>query len=227
MATVALTDQSFADEVIHSDIPVLVDFWADWCQPCKVLAPILEEISEMYAGQLKVAKIDTDAQPMVAGQLRIQSLPTLIIFDQGRPVKAAQGALPKAQLIEFLEANLPSLSAGPAGSIKVEQLAQLLEAGQPVTLIDVREENNYSRSHLRHAQCVAPEKLAETYQKLAPGSMVVLICRTGEISKEWAEKIQAPGLQIVSLEKGILEWEGEGQPTFSNKEEAALDRQEA
>jgi thioredoxin 1 len=99
---VHITDNTFDDEVIKSDVPVIVDFWAPWCGPCKMIAPILEDIAEEYDGKLKVAKLDVDQNPRVAGQFRIMSIPSLLIFKSGQLVDQMIGALPKSQLMDHV-----------------------------------------------------------------------------------------------------------------------------
>jgi len=95
---VNVTDGTFEDEVIGSDVPVLVDFWADWCAPCKIIAPIVEELAGEYDGKVKFAKIDVDTNPRVATQYGIRSIPTLLIFSGGSPVDQVVGAVPKSTL---------------------------------------------------------------------------------------------------------------------------------
>jgi len=99
---VQITDSSFNDEVLKSDIPVIVDFWAPWCGPCKMIAPILEDIAEEYDGKLKVAKLDVDTNPKIAGQFKIMSIPALLVFKGGELVDQMIGALPKNQLMDHL-----------------------------------------------------------------------------------------------------------------------------
>jgi len=95
---VNVSDETFEDEVIGSDVPVLVDFWADWCAPCKIIAPIVEELAGEYDGKVKFAKIDVDTNPRVATQYGIRSIPTLLIFSGGSPVDQVVGAVPKSTL---------------------------------------------------------------------------------------------------------------------------------
>ena len=102
-ATVTVTDKSFADDVLTSEKPVLVDFWATWYGPCKMVAPVLEEIASEHSEKLTVAKIDIDANPGIARDYNIMSVPTLLLFQGGRPVKQIVGAKPKAALLNDLQ----------------------------------------------------------------------------------------------------------------------------
>ena len=104
MATIKVTDATFANDVLQSDKPVIVDFWADWCGPCRMIAPVLEEISSTHADKVTVAKLDIDANPETAQAYQILSIPTMLVFQGGRPVKQIVGAKPKAALIaEFAD----------------------------------------------------------------------------------------------------------------------------
>jgi thioredoxin 1 len=100
--TVTVTDASFADDVLNSDKPVLVDFWATWCGPCRMVAPVLEEIAGEHPDKITVAKLDVDANPTVARDYQVLSIPTLILFKGGEPVKQIVGAKPKAALLADL-----------------------------------------------------------------------------------------------------------------------------
>ena len=103
---ISLTDDSFDADVLQSDVPVLVDYWAEWCGPCKMIAPVLEEISEEYAGKLKVAKLNIDQNEATPPKFGIRGIPTLLLFKDGSVAATKVGALSKTQLKEFLDANL-------------------------------------------------------------------------------------------------------------------------
>ncbi|MGB3533186.1 MAG: thioredoxin [Microcoleaceae cyanobacterium] len=102
----AVTDSDFKQEVIESKVPVLVDFWAPWCGPCRMVGPVVEEIAEQYKGQIKVVKLNTDENPQVASQYGIRSIPTLMIFKDGQRVDMVVGAVPKTTLSNTLEKYL-------------------------------------------------------------------------------------------------------------------------
>ena len=101
-----VTDASFPEQVLESSVPVLVDFWAPWCGPCRMVAPVVDEISEQYQGQIKVVKLNTDENPQVASQYGIRSIPTLMIFKDGQRVDMVVGAVPKTTLASTIEKYL-------------------------------------------------------------------------------------------------------------------------
>ena len=101
-----VTDADFDEKVLKSDVPVLVDFWADWCMPCKMIAPIVEELSQEYDGKLGFAKLDVDSNPRTAMSYGVRSIPTLLIFDQGSPVDQIVGAVPKGTLKKKIDSAL-------------------------------------------------------------------------------------------------------------------------
>jgi thioredoxin len=104
-----ITTASFASDVEQSDVPVLVDFWAAWCGPCRMVAPVVDEIAQEYAGRLKVGKIDVDAEPDLARRFGVQGIPALAVFKGGEVVATAVGARPKRALVQAL--NLDAVTA--------------------------------------------------------------------------------------------------------------------
>jgi thioredoxin 1 len=104
--TKPVSDQSFEIEVLKSSEPVLVDFWAEWCGPCKMIAPALEELADEFKGKLTVAKVNIDENPMTPNKYAVRGIPTLILFKDGRPAATQVGALPKSRLKEWVQGNL-------------------------------------------------------------------------------------------------------------------------
>ncbi len=101
-----VTDSTFKQEVLDSKVPVLVDFWAPWCGPCRMVAPVVDEIATQYEGQIKVVKVNTDENPSVASDYGIRSIPTLMIFKGGQKVDMVVGAVPKTTLAQTIEKHL-------------------------------------------------------------------------------------------------------------------------
>ncbi len=103
---VSVTDESFEQDVIKSDKPVLIDYWAEWCGPCKMIAPVLEEIAQEYAGRLTVAKLNIDENPATPPRYGIRGIPTLMLFKNGNVEATKVGAVSKSQLSAFIDSNL-------------------------------------------------------------------------------------------------------------------------
>ncbi len=106
MAIKQVTDDSFEQDVLKSDIPVLVDYWAEWCGPCKMIAPILDEVARDYEGRLQVGKLNVDENPATTAKYAVRGIPTLMLFKNGSMVASKVGALSKSQLTVFLDSHL-------------------------------------------------------------------------------------------------------------------------
>jgi len=101
----AITDDNFEDEVLKSDTPVLVDYWAEWCGPCKAIAPVLDDVASSYVGKVKIVKMNIDENPNTPPKYGIRSIPTLMLFKNGTVEDTVMGAQSKAKLIEFIDQN--------------------------------------------------------------------------------------------------------------------------
>src|SRR5450432_3637574 len=203
-----VTERDFEREVLRSELPVLVEFTADWCQPCKAIAPEVEAFARETAGKAKVVRIDVDKSPVIAQQLRIQSVPTFMVVAEGRIQDAVVGAIRKKKMQELLEPFYPRA----AGAIKSKELAQLLANGAVVP-IDTRDEGAFKRAHLPRAVNMPIEgiesRLAELHMLQG---QPVLYCRSGDKTKDVAERLAEQGTPVAFLEGGILAWEAEGLP---------------
>ena len=196
-----ITERNFEQEILNSELPVLVEFGAEWCGPCE-----LEALSSELSGKAKIVQIDIDKAPMLARQMGVQSVPTFVVFHQGRPVDGRQGALRKAQLREMLEPLLPRA----AGALKPEEVATLLQQRR-IALVDAREPQVYARAHIEGAVNIPA---AELETRLAELHMLpaipVLYCRDGKQTQEVAGKLAEQGTPLSFLEGGVLAWESSG-----------------
>lgn len=209
-----VSETEFEAEVLRSELPVLVDFFGDWCQPCKQMDPEVAALEQELAGKAKVVKVDIDKSPRLAQMMRIQSVPTYVVFSQGRPTAAERGVVPRARLRELLEPFLPRQE----GAIKATELAPLIQQRQAVA-VDTRDANSFGRAHIPGAKNMP---LAEIPTRLAELTMLgaaVLYCRSGDKTKELADKLAADGMSVPFLEGGFLAWETEGFPVADEDED--------
>jgi thioredoxin 1 len=106
MSALHLDEKNFETEVLKSSLPVLVDFWAEWCGPCKMVGPIIDQLAVELAGKIKIAKVNVDESPELAGKFNVMSIPTMLIFKGGQPVDQLVGAMPKDKLLDKLKSHL-------------------------------------------------------------------------------------------------------------------------
>lgn len=208
MPVPVVSEKDFEREVIRAPLPVLVAFTAAWSAPCKALDPVLEAYAREVEGKAKVVKVDADTAPRLADMLRVQNLPTLYVFAQGRPVNAAQGASKREQLAALMDPVLPR----PEGAIKARELAQLLKERQ-VAAVDTREATAFGRAHIPGAINMPLDEIETRLAELHMlGADPILYCRSGDKSKELADKLAAQGVPVGFLEGGFLHWEAEQLP---------------
>lgn len=203
-----VTERDFEQHVLLAEIPVLVEFTADWCQPCKTIAPEVEAFAAEMSGKLGVVRVDIDKSKALARQLRIQSVPTFMLFAEQRLADAQAGALGRKQLRAMVEPFLPRSE----GALKPRELAELIKQGVVVP-VDVRDSTAYNRAHLPGAKNLPLDeiesRLAELY--MLPGQPAIYD-RSGDKTKDLAERMAAQGAPVAFLEGGILAWEAEGLP---------------
>jgi thioredoxin 1/putative thioredoxin len=208
MPVPVISEQEFEQEVLRSELPVLIDFYADWCGPCKTVAPEVEALSRELEGKAKFVKVNIDKSKRLSQMLRVQAVPTFMVFHRGRPVAAEQGAVRKARLRELLDPFLPRAE----GAIRAAELFQLLRQGQ-VAAVDTREAQAYGRAHIPGAVNIPIDEIETRLAELhmLPGEPI-LYCRAGDKTKELADKLGQSGVPIAFLENGFLGWEAEGLP---------------
>lgn len=203
-----VTEQDFEQQVLLAEVPVLVQFTAEWCQPCKTIEPEVEAFAKEMEGKLRVVKVDIDRSQMLARQLRIQSVPTFMVFVEQRFGDMQVGALGRKQLRAMVEPFLPRA----AGALKPAELAELIRQGA-VVAIDVRDAAAYGRARLPGAKSMPLDEIESRLAELLmlPGQPAVYD-RSGDKAKELAEKMAEQGAPVAFLEGGILAWEAEGLP---------------
>jgi thioredoxin len=208
MAVPFVSEQEFEKEILRSELPVLIDFTASWCAPCKTVAPEVDAVARELEGKAKVVKVDIDKSKRVAASLRIQAVPTFMVFHRGRPVAAEQGVLKRAQLRDMLEPFLPRAE----GSIRAPELAQLVQQGQ-VTPVDTRDAAVFGRARIPSAVNIPLDEIQGRLAELhMMGGAPVLYCRSGDKSKILAQKLAEEGVPVAFLEGGFLAWEAEALP---------------
>jgi thioredoxin len=203
MPLTSVTEQNFEREVLMSELPVLLEFGAEWCGPCKVVAPELEALATELDGKAKIVSVDIDRSPLLARELGVQSVPTFVVFHQGRPVGGRVGALRRPQLREMLEPVLPRA----AGALKPQEVFALAKQGR-VSLVDTRDEPVFRRSRIPGAVNIPlteiESRLAELHMLPSPP---VLYCRAGDKTKDLAARLAEQGMPVAFLEGGVLGWE--------------------
>lgn len=207
MPLAAVNEQEFEQQVLRSELPVLVDLYADWCQPCKQLEPILEQISTELSGKLKVVRVDVERSPMLARAFRVQSIPMLVLIAGGRPVDQVVGLVDKKTILSMVQPVLPA----SAQEVAPPDLAMLLQSGQAVA-VDVRDAAAYARYRIPGALHIPAAEIATRAAELRPtdGKVRVLYGRGGDEGKELATKLREAGVPVGYLAGGFLHWEAAG-----------------
>jgi thioredoxin 1 len=207
MALPLVTEQDFEREVLRAELPVLVDLYADWCQPCKQLEPILGQVAQELAGKLKIVRVDVEKSPLLARSFRVQSIPMMVLFAQGRPVDQVVGLVDKKALLQLVQPFLPAA----ADEVTPKDLQQLMLHGRALP-IDVRDASAFGRYRIPGAAHMPLVDVPARMAELVPndGRLRVLYGRSTDEAKELAEKVRATGIDVAFLVGGFLHWEAEG-----------------
>jgi thioredoxin len=210
MPVASVTEQDFEQQVLRSQLPVLVDLYADWCQPCKQLEPILNQLADELNGQLKIVRVDVERSPMLARAFRVQSIPMLVLIHGGRPVDQVVGLVDKKTLLAMLQPVLPQAPTAP-DEVPPPDLALLLQQKRALP-VDVREASQFKRYRIPGAINIPAAELPTRAQELRPsdGRVRVLYGRGGEEGKELAAKLRESGVVVAYLAGGFLHWEAAG-----------------
>ena len=207
MPVVQVSEQDFEAQVLRSELPVLVDLYADWCQPCKQLEPILRQIADELPSKLKVVRVDVEKSPMLARAFRVQSIPMLVLIHQGRPVDQIVGLADKKAILTMVQPVLPVA----ADEVAPHDLAAMLHMGRAIA-VDVRDAGTYARYHIPGAISLPAAELPARLADLRPsdGRVRVLYGRSTDEAKDLAAKAREGGVQVGYLSGGFLHWEAEG-----------------
>lgn len=207
MAVVSVSEQDFEQQVLRADLPVLVDLYADWCQPCKQLEPILKQLSDELAGKVKFVRVDVERSPRLARAFQVQSIPMLVLIKDGRPVDQLVGLADKKAIAALLAPVIPVA----ADEVAPQDLAALLQAGRAVP-VDIREPSAYARNHIPGAVSLPAADVLTRVAELQPkdGKVRVLYGRGNDEAKDLTAKLREAGANVGYLSGGLLHWEAAG-----------------
>ena len=208
MATIKVTKENF-NQVIKSDRPVLLDFWAPWCGPCRMLGPVVEGIAEEYADQYVVGKINVDEQPELASQYGVMSIPTLAVFKNGRLAGTSVGVRPKQAILKLLEDNMLGLFEKKFTSLSMPEAQRTMKADTSITLIDVRTPEEYSSGHIPGSLSLPLDRADEIVNLVADKSARIFVyCLSGARSRAACRAFAAEGYKNVTDIGGIASYSG-------------------
>ncbi|MCX7807504.1 MAG: thioredoxin [Deltaproteobacteria bacterium] len=208
MAVSLVGEANFEAEVVRSELPVLIDFYADWCQPCRMQSPILEQLSQELEGKVKIVKVNVDQSPRLAAAFQVQAIPMLAVVHRGEVVAIwNRGLADKKTILRLLEPVLPRSTM----AIEAKELAVLLREKRAIP-VDIRDEASFRRNRIPGAIHIPLDSVEARAAELLPkgGRIKVLYSRTESEAKEIAEKLQKKGVEVGYLVGGLLHWEADG-----------------
>ncbi len=206
-ALLYVTEKTFEQEVLQTELPVLIEFSAVWCAPCKQIEPDVVALRDELEGKAKVVKIDVDKSPVLAQEFQVKSVPTFVVVKGGRVVATQPGAVRRNALRTLIEPFLPRSES----ALRVEELIKLAQAGR-VAPVDTRDASSFKRAHIPGAVHLPLEEVEAKIDTIAAtGRVPVLYDRSGSETKVVAERLAEQGVPVAFLEGGFLAWEVAGQ----------------
>ena len=199
-----VTDATFEQAVMNEHLPVLVDLYADWCGPCRQMAPVIAQLAEELAGRAKVVKIDVDRNPMCAQMFRASSIPMFVALNRGKVIGHQMGAVPKSALLQLLERVLPPDDA----EVEPEELARQLVSGK-AEAIDVRDPSAFARFRIPGAKNLPVADLDARKDELKGGPKVPVLYGRADEAATVARQLRGEGFLVRFLKGGFLAWEAE------------------
>lgn len=199
-----VTDATFEQAVMNEHLPVLVDLYADWCGPCRQMAPVIAQLAEELAGRAKVVKIDVDRNPMCAQMFRASSIPMFVALNRGKVIGHQMGAVPKSALLQLLERVLPPDDA----EVEPEELARQLVSGK-AEAIDVRDPSAFARFRIPGAKNLPIADLDARKDELKGGPKVPVLYGRADEAASVARQLRGEGFLVRFLKGGFLAWEAE------------------
>lgn len=200
----AVTDATFEQAVMNEPLPVLVDLYADWCAPCRQMAPVLAQLAQELTGRAKVVKIDIDRNPMCAQMFRASSIPMFVAMNRGKVIGHQMGAVPKSALLQLLERVLPADDA----EVEPEELARQLVSGK-AEAIDVRDPSAFARFRIPGAKNLPVADLDTRKLELKGGPKVPVLYGRADEASSVARQLRSEGFLVRFLKGGFLAWEAE------------------
>jgi thioredoxin 1 len=202
-----ITERDFESKVLRSELPVLIDLYADWCEPCKRLEPILKELSVELEGKLKIVRVDVERSPLLARGFQVRSIPMLLLLSEGRLVNQIVGLADKQAILKLVKPVLPAA----ADEIEPKELAALM-LNRKVLPVDIRDAATYGRYHIPGAINLPGPDLLKHLDVLraSNGKLPVLYARSTNEAKDLASKVRESGIDVAFLKGGFLYWEADG-----------------
>ncbi len=202
MPVIEVSDGTFEREVMDAPEPILIDLYADWCGPCKQMAPVVASIAEEVAGRAKVVKINVDQNPACAQMFRVSSLPMFVVMKGGKVQGHQLGAVPKSALMDMLDRVMPKDTSG----LDPEELAQQIVQGN-AHAVDLRDPGSFGRFRIPGAINIPVDELPTRQSELSAGPTYPVLYGRADEAADVARQLQTDGVRVKYLRGGLLAWE--------------------